>query len=101
MNNLVESWHKTLKRQHLGYERDLRGDDLIHLLTGVVDIDFRTHHYKVVHGLEPMALSEYDRSVKAKALELPFDATKNMVSEINEDKKVANIFNMKCYCWLK
>ncbi|KAK3836266.1 MAG: hypothetical protein J3R72DRAFT_450473 [Linnemannia gamsii] len=45
-NNLVESWHATLKRQHMEHIRDMRGDDLIHLLTGVVDIDFRTHHFK-------------------------------------------------------
>ncbi|KAG0365627.1 hypothetical protein BGX24_004036 [Mortierella sp. AD032] len=87
-NNLVESWHKTLKRQHLGYERDLRGDDLIHLLQGVVEIDFRTLHFKAVHGLEPMVLSEYDRGVKAKAMKLQFEHAKNMVTEIMEDGKV-------------
>ncbi|KAG0272366.1 hypothetical protein BGZ97_010990, partial [Linnemannia gamsii] len=53
-NNLVESWHKTLKRQHLGYERDLRADDLVCLLQGVVDVDFRTTHFKITHGLQPL-----------------------------------------------
>ncbi|KAF9079089.1 hypothetical protein BGX23_005099, partial [Mortierella sp. AD031] len=86
-NNLVESWHKTLKRQHLGYERDLRGDDLICLLQGVVDIDFRTSHFKIVNGLQPMPLSEYDKSIKAKAMALSFDDAKVMTSELIEERK--------------
>ncbi|KAF8926967.1 hypothetical protein BGZ47_002434 [Haplosporangium gracile] len=44
--NYQRSWHATLKRHHMEHTRDMRGDDLIHLLTGVVDIDFRTHHFK-------------------------------------------------------
>lgn len=72
----------------MGYERDLRGDDLIHLLQGVVEIDFRTHHFKVVHGLEPIVLSEYDKGIKMKAMALPFENAKDMVTEINEDRKV-------------
>ncbi|KAF9079428.1 hypothetical protein BGX23_004124, partial [Mortierella sp. AD031] len=86
-NNLVESWHKTLKRQHLGYERDLRADDLVCLLQGVVDVDFRTIHFKITHGLQPIVLSKYDKANKAKAMALAFDVASNMVSEEAEQFK--------------
>jgi len=85
-NNLVESWHKTLKRQHLGHERDLRADDLVCLLQGVVDIDFRTSHFKVVHGLQPIPLSDYDKDIRAKAMALEFENAKNMVTEMIEEE---------------
>ncbi|KAF8928752.1 hypothetical protein BGZ47_001453 [Haplosporangium gracile] len=86
-NNLVESWHATLKRQHMENVHDMRGDDLVHLLTGVVDIDFRTHHFKVAHGLEPVVLSDNDKAIKAKAMVLSLDTFKNMVAELDQDKK--------------
>lgn len=95
-NNLVESWHATLKRQHMEHIRDMRGDDLIHLLTGVVDIDFRTHHFKVVHGLESIVLSEYDKAIKEKAMALPLAASKDMVAELDENNKVGNFFFCMC-----
>ncbi|KAK3819330.1 MAG: hypothetical protein J3R72DRAFT_497555, partial [Linnemannia gamsii] len=92
-NNLVESWHATLKRQHMEHIRDMRGDDLIHLLTGVVDIDFRTHHFKVIHGLEPIALSEYDKAIKEKATVLPLAASKDMIAKLDENNEfIVNSF---------
>ncbi|KAK3830938.1 MAG: hypothetical protein JOS17DRAFT_775154 [Linnemannia elongata] len=86
-NNLVESWHKTLKRQHLGYERDLHADDLICLLQGVVDVDFRATHFKITHGLQPIVLSQYGKANKAKAMALAFDVAGNMVSKEAEQFK--------------
>ena len=78
----------------MGYERDLRGDDLICLLQGVVDIDFRTSHFKIVNGLQPMPLSEYDKSIKAKAMALSFADAKVMTSELIEERRVLKSVQM-------
>ncbi|KAF9900870.1 hypothetical protein EC991_006774, partial [Linnemannia zychae] len=79
--------------QHMEHIHDMRVDDLIHLLTGVVDIDFRTHHFKVLHGLEPVVLSEYDKDIKKKAMELPLATSKDMVAELNENNEfIVNSF---------
>ncbi|KAK3835443.1 MAG: hypothetical protein J3R72DRAFT_451572, partial [Linnemannia gamsii] len=86
-NNLVESWHATLKRQHMEHIRDMRGDDLIHLLTGV------DTHFKVIHGLEPIALSEYDKAIKEKAMVLPLAASKDMIAKLDENNEfIVNSF---------
>ncbi|KAF9142524.1 hypothetical protein BG015_000793, partial [Linnemannia schmuckeri] len=66
-NNLVESWH-----------------DLVCLLQGVVDVDFRTAHFKITHGVQPMVFSQYEKAKKAKVLALAFDVVSNMVSEAAE-----------------
>ncbi|KAI7821858.1 hypothetical protein BC939DRAFT_454699 [Gamsiella multidivaricata] len=86
-NNLVESWHKTCKRQYLGYKRDLRPDDLIFLLQGTVDIDYRTSYYRISRGLQPLTLSEAALARRAKAMALPFVDAKDMVSEPSQDGK--------------
>ncbi|KAK3804606.1 MAG: hypothetical protein JOS17DRAFT_670160, partial [Linnemannia elongata] len=95
-NNLVESWHKTLKRQHLGYERDLRADDLVCLLQGVVDVDFRTTHFKITHGLQPIVLSQYDKANKAKAMALAFDVASNMKYSISANVDSMLLFSCTC-----
>ncbi|KAK3834071.1 MAG: hypothetical protein J3R72DRAFT_452558 [Linnemannia gamsii] len=77
-NNLVESWHATLKRQHMEHIRDMR----------VVDIDFRTHHFK------PIALSEYDKAIKEKATVLPLAASKDMIAKLDENNEfIVNLFH--------
>ena len=76
--------------------RDMRGDDLIHLLIDVVDIDFRTHHFKIVHGLESIVLSEYDKAIKEKAMALPLAASKDMIAELDKNNKVSNFFLHVC-----
>lgn len=91
----MESWHKTLKRQHLGSERDLHPDDLIFLLQGVVDIDFRTIYFKIINKLLPTWLSEYDVKRKAKAMALPFDVAEGMVTAKVDDNKVFSCFGQK------
>lgn len=85
---MVESWHKTFKRQYLGFRRDLRADDLIFLLQGTVDIDFRTTYYKISRGLQPITLSKTAKARKAKAMIIPFIHAKDMVSEPALDGKV-------------
>ncbi|KAF9579394.1 hypothetical protein BGW38_004359, partial [Lunasporangiospora selenospora] len=86
-NNLVESWHKTFKRQYLGFARDLRPDDLVFLLQGVVDIDFRTTYYKITRGLQPITLSESAAARKAKAMDIPFFWARLMVTELFQERK--------------
>jgi hypothetical protein len=53
-----------------------------------VDVDFRTTHFKITHGLQPLVLSQYDKDKRAKAVALPFDVASNMVSEVAEQFKV-------------
>ncbi|KAK3805237.1 MAG: hypothetical protein JOS17DRAFT_768795 [Linnemannia elongata] len=86
-NNLVESWHKTFKSQYLGYARDLRPDDLVFLLQGSVDIDFRITYYKISRGLQPITLSESAATRKTKAMAIPFVDAKDMVDEVFHEKK--------------
>jgi hypothetical protein len=81
-----------LKKQHLGSERDLRPDDLIFLLQGVVDIDFRTTYFKIANKLLPIRLSEYDAKRKAKAMESPIEIAKDMVTAMVDDSKVFSSF---------
>jgi len=96
----VESWHKTFKRQYLGYTRDLRPDDLVFLLQGSVDIDFRTSYYKISRGLQPITLSESAAARNAKAMALPFVDAKDMVIGMFEDRKVLTFANMHFMCSL-
>ncbi|KAI8599777.1 hypothetical protein EDD21DRAFT_416467 [Dissophora ornata] len=81
-NNLVESWHKTLKRQHLGSQRNLRPDDLVHLLQGAVDVDFQQRLYQITDGFVDPPLSTYDASRKKKAPDLDFAAAGLMVKSL-------------------
>ncbi|KAF9348185.1 hypothetical protein BGX26_000381 [Mortierella sp. AD094] len=87
-NNLVESWHKTFKRQYLGHKRDLRTDDLIFLLQGTMDIDYRTSYYRISRGLQPLTLSDAALARRAKAMALPFVDAKDMVSKPSERLKL-------------
>lgn len=69
----METWHKTLKRQHLGSQRNLRPDDLVHLLQGAVDIDFQQRLYQITEGFVDPPLSTYDARRKKKAMDLDFN----------------------------
>ncbi|KAG0195928.1 hypothetical protein BGX28_000358 [Mortierella sp. GBA30] len=86
-NNLIESWHKTLKKHHLGSERNVRADFLIYLLQGVVNQDFRLTYYKIKNGFQPLALSSYDKQRKAKAMALRFDQALELVNGRLEESK--------------
>jgi hypothetical protein len=77
----------------LGYARDLRPDDLVFLLQGSVDIDFRISYYKISRGLQPITLSESAAKRKAKAMVLPFVDAKDMIDEMFPDKKVLAFAN--------
>ena len=87
-NNLVESWHKTLKSQYLRSERNLRPDDLVHLLQGVVDIDFRTLYFKRLNNMIPHKLSSYNIKEKAKTDAIDLDIAKTMVGPDTDEQKV-------------
>ncbi|KAF9342095.1 hypothetical protein BGX26_008378, partial [Mortierella sp. AD094] len=63
-NNLLESWHKTLKKNYLGKERNVRADYLLYTLQGPVNIDTRIEYIKINQGILPTPLSEYDRKRK-------------------------------------
>ncbi|KAF9099680.1 hypothetical protein BGX27_000541 [Mortierella sp. AM989] len=67
-NNLIESWHKTLRHQFLGRERNVRPDYLIYLLQGAVEIGFRVSYLVTVKGAAPVTLDGYLKKRKAKAL---------------------------------
>ncbi|KAI8601364.1 hypothetical protein EDD21DRAFT_374660 [Dissophora ornata] len=86
-NNLIESWRNTLKKRHLGSERNVRADFLIYLLQEVTNTDFRIAYYKIRQGLQPLQLSEYDRERRAKAMALDFDTARNMVTEKMDERK--------------
>jgi hypothetical protein len=58
------------------------------MLQGVVDLDFRTQHYKALHGLQHKVLSHYDKSIKAKASMLAFSDASKIVAGIDGDGKV-------------
>lgn len=77
----------------MGYARDLRPDDLVFLLQGSVDIDFRISYYKISRGLQPITLSESAAKRKAKAMALPFVDAKDMIDEVFPDKKVLAFAN--------
>ncbi|KAF9189314.1 hypothetical protein BGZ51_009708 [Haplosporangium sp. Z 767] len=66
-NNLVERWHRTLKHNYMEGRRNLRADDLIYILQGVVDIQFRTEYYKATNRFDVHRLSDYEKRQKAKA----------------------------------
>lgn len=85
----------------MGYTRDLHPDDLVFLLQGSVDIDFRTSYYKISHGIQPITLSESAAARNAKAMALPFVDAKDMVTGMFEDRKVLLIFeNIRFLCSL-
>lgn len=82
----MESWHKTLKRHHLGKERNLRADFVVYLLQGTVDRDFRVTYLKVKQGIQPMRLSHYDKKRKARAMALSDeDARDKVIMNIAEN----------------
>ncbi|GJJ71900.1 hypothetical protein EMPS_04257 [Entomortierella parvispora] len=78
-NNLVESWHKTLKRRHLQKRRNLRADDLVFILQGKVDIDFQDTLFKISRNLVERPLSTYDKERKSKAMGLEHTTAIQMV----------------------
>ncbi|KAG0195584.1 hypothetical protein BGX28_001060, partial [Mortierella sp. GBA30] len=84
-NNLVESWHKTLKKVHLGNKRNVRTDYLIYLLFRITNTDFRLTHFKIKSGLQPAPLSAYDKARKAKAMCLNDTIAKDMVIDNMDD----------------
>ncbi|KAG0218945.1 hypothetical protein BGX31_011471, partial [Mortierella sp. GBA43] len=87
-NNLVESWHKTLKRHHLGKERNLRADFVVYLLQGAVDRDFRMTYLKINRGVQPLRLSQYDKKRKGRAMELSLDIARIMITvNLDEGKR--------------
>lgn len=78
----------------MGYTRDLRPDDLVFLLQGSVDIDFRTSYYKISRGLQPIKLSESAAARKAKAMALPFVDAKDKVTDMFKNRKVLAFANI-------
>ncbi|KAI8357387.1 hypothetical protein B0O80DRAFT_496160 [Mortierella sp. GBAus27b] len=91
-NNLVESWHKTLKRHHLGKERNLRADFVVYLLQGAVDRDFRMTYLKINRGVQPLRLSQYDKKRKGRAMELSLDIARIMIT-VNLDEGKATVLS--------
>ena len=84
----MESWHKTLKKVHLGHERNVRADYLIYLLHNIVNTDFRVTYLKIKTGLLSVELSTYDKTRKAKAMRLEHSLAKDMVTEQMNESKV-------------
>lgn len=84
----METWHKTLKRQHLGSQRNLRPDDLVHLLQGAVDVDFQQRLVQITGGFADPPMSTYDASRKKKAMDLNFAAAGLMVKSLAPELKV-------------
>ena len=87
----MDSWHKTLKSQYLGGERNLRADDLLFLLQGVVDIDFRTRYFKRINNLIPLKLSAYNMKERSIATDMNFDVALTMIVPKIDEQKVPKI----------
>ena len=85
-NNLVESWHKTLKKCHLGSKCNVRADYLFYLLYDIVNTEFRVKFLKIKSGFLPLGLSAYDKKRKAIATALdPFDARAMVTEHMDEE----------------
>ncbi|KAG0354803.1 hypothetical protein BGZ54_001477, partial [Gamsiella multidivaricata] len=103
-NNLVESWHKTPKKVHLGNERNVCADYLIFLLYNIIKTDFRVTYLKTRKGLLPVELSAYDKMKKAKAMNLELSLAKDMITEKMDEfkdplylylvKRIYNVFEI-------
>jgi len=99
----VETWHKTFKRQHLGSRRNLRADDLVHLLQGAVDIDFQSTMFQIKEGIIAVTLSSYDMERKKKALALDLTVALRMVNLLPQAFKVHPMvcaFRLSCSLYL-
>jgi hypothetical protein len=95
-NNLVESWHKTLKSGHLGSQRKIRVDHLIWMLQGAVDINLRVQNYLNEKGILPMTLSGYDKARRDKAMALDREVVDKMISteRIMDESKVCTLLRV-------
>ncbi|KAF9914386.1 hypothetical protein FBU30_002587, partial [Linnemannia zychae] len=78
-NNLIESWHKSLKRIYLGKERNVRPDYLMYVLMNAVERDFRISYFLVKQGYQAPSLSTQDKLRKKKAFDLPAENAALMV----------------------
>lgn len=87
-NNLVESWHRTLKTHHLGKERNLRADYVVYLLQGAVEVDFRMTYLKINRGIQPLQISQYDKKRKARAMALSLEDARHKITENAGEGKV-------------
>jgi len=79
-NNLVERWHRNLKHNYLEGKRNLRADDLVYILLGVVDNQFRTNYFKVVSGLQPHQLTTYEKKRRERAARIGLERAKTMIN---------------------
>lgn len=66
----------------------MRPDDLVHLLQGVVNIDFRTLYFKRLNNMIPHKLSSYNIKEKAKADAVDFKTAQTMVTPDTGEQKV-------------
>lgn len=99
----METWHKTFKRHHLESRRNLRADDLVHLLQGEVDIDFQSTMHQIKEGILAVTLSSYDVKRKNKALALDLTVALPMVNLLPQAFKVSPMvcaFRLLCSFYL-
>ncbi len=87
----MESWHKTLKKCHLGSERNVRADLLIYLLHEVVNSDFRVSRLKIKAGVSRPKLSSYDKNRNAACMSLDLADAVTMVTEQLASEKVREL----------
>lgn len=95
-NNLLESWHKTLKKHYLRNERNVRPDYLIWMLTTVVDVDARVEYHNITNGFQAPRMSEFDKKKRRKrAYDLSIEQIVEMVTTNGQHvRKIQNFF----YC---
>ncbi|KAG0349042.1 hypothetical protein BGZ54_004490 [Gamsiella multidivaricata] len=60
-------------------KRNLCADDLIYILQGMVDVQFRAKHYKATNCLGAHRLSDYERRRKAKADDIGPELAKTLI----------------------
>lgn len=78
-NNLLESWHKSLKKHYLRNERNVRPDYLMYMLMTEIDLDSRVTYFMIKNGLEIPKMSKSDKRRKKRADDLPEDVAEQMV----------------------
>ncbi|KAF9918825.1 hypothetical protein FBU30_011265 [Linnemannia zychae] len=94
-NNLLESWHHTLKNVYLENKKNIRADHLIYILQGPVDVDFRNNRDDIINGYRWLPLSIYDKRRWEEAQELEINQAKKMVAlDIQENKAIVKSFTI-------
>ncbi|KAF9920166.1 hypothetical protein FBU30_010047 [Linnemannia zychae] len=94
-NNLVERWHRNLKHTYLDGKRNLRADDLIYILLGVVDNRYRINYFKITRGLQQHQLTTYEKRRLQRAASVEEARARAMVDITQAARGVISVMSFK------